>query len=45
MESVLQYLLTKDTLLEATYHGSKSRHLMSLLDNETNPHSRLSLRF
>ena len=34
----LQYLLTKDTLLETAYHGSKSTHLMSSLDhNETNP--------
>jgi hypothetical protein len=34
----LQYLLTKDTLFEAAYHGSKSSHLMSSLDyNETNP--------
>jgi hypothetical protein len=34
----VQYLLTKDTLLETAYHGSKSTHLMSALDyNETNP--------
>ena len=34
----LQYLLTKDTLFEAAYHGSKSSHLMSALNyNETNP--------
>jgi hypothetical protein len=34
----LQYLITKDTLFEAAYHGSKSSHLMSALDyNETNP--------
>jgi hypothetical protein len=34
----LQYLLTKNTLFEAAYHGSKSTHLMSALDyNETNP--------
>jgi Carboxypeptidase regulatory-like domain/TonB dependent receptor len=34
----VQYLLTKDTLLETAYHGSKSTHLMSSLDyNETNP--------
>jgi len=34
----LQYLLTKNTLLETAYHGSKSTHLMSALDyNETNP--------
>lgn len=34
----VQYLLTKDTLLEAAYHGSKSTHLMSSLDyDETNP--------
>jgi Carboxypeptidase regulatory-like domain/TonB dependent receptor len=33
-----QYLLTKDTLFEAAYHGSKSSHLMSALNyNETNP--------
>ncbi len=36
----LQYLLTKNTLLEAAYHGSKSPHLMSSLDyNGTNPFS------
>jgi hypothetical protein len=35
----LQYLLTKDTLLETAYLGSKSTHLMSSLDyNETNPY-------
>jgi hypothetical protein len=34
----LQYLLTKDTLFETAYHGSKSTHLMSALNyNETNP--------
>jgi outer membrane receptor protein involved in Fe transport len=34
----LQYLITKDTLFEAAYHGSKSSHLMSPLNyNETNP--------
>ena len=34
----LQYLLTKDTLFEAAYHGSKSSHLMSAVNyNETNP--------
>jgi len=34
----LQYLLTKDTLFEAAYHGSKASHLMSALNyNETNP--------
>jgi hypothetical protein len=34
----LQYLLTKNTLLEAAYHGSKSTHLMSSLNyNETDP--------
>src|SRR4029434_10996459 len=34
----VQYLLTKNTLLETAYHGSKSSHLMSSLDyNETNP--------
>ena len=34
----LQYLITKDTLFEAAYHGSKSSHLMSTLNyNETNP--------
>jgi hypothetical protein len=34
----VQYLITKDTLFEATYHGSKSSHLMSALNyNETNP--------
>ena len=34
----VQYLLTKNTLLEAAYHGSKSTHLMSSLNyNETNP--------
>jgi outer membrane receptor protein involved in Fe transport len=34
----LQYLLTKNTLLEAAYHGSKSTHLMSAINyNETNP--------
>ena len=34
----LQYLLTKDTLLEVAYHGSKSSHLMGALNyNETNP--------
>jgi hypothetical protein len=34
----LQYLLTKDTLLETAYHGSKSTRLMSSLDyNETTP--------
>jgi len=35
----LQYLLTKDTLFETAYLGSKSTHLMSSLDyNETNPY-------
>ena len=35
----LQYLLSRNTLLEAAYHGSKSTHLMSALDyNETNPY-------
>jgi len=34
----VQYLLTKNTLLEAAYHGSKSSHLMGALNyNETNP--------
>ncbi len=34
----LQYLLTKNTLFEAAYHGSESAHLMSALNyNETNP--------
>jgi hypothetical protein len=34
----LQYLLTKDTLFEAAYRGSKSSHLMGALNyNETNP--------
>jgi outer membrane receptor protein involved in Fe transport len=34
----LQYLITKDTLFEAAYHGSKSSHLMGALNyNETNP--------
>ena len=34
----LQYLITKDTLFEAAYHGSKSSHLMSALNyNETDP--------
>jgi len=34
-----QYLLTKNTLLETAYHGSKSAHLMSALNyNETNPY-------
>jgi hypothetical protein len=34
-----QYLITKDTVLEAAYHGSKSSHLASLLNyNETNPY-------
>jgi hypothetical protein len=34
----LQYLITKDTLLEVAYHGSKSTHLMGALNyNETNP--------
>jgi outer membrane receptor protein involved in Fe transport len=35
---IIQYLITKDTLFEAAYHGSKSSHLMSALNyNETNP--------
>ena len=34
----VQYLLTKATLLEVAYHGSKSAHLMGVLNyNETNP--------
>jgi hypothetical protein len=34
----LQYLITKEMLFEAAYHGSKSTHLMSALNyNETNP--------
>jgi hypothetical protein len=34
----LQYLITKDTMFEAAYHGSKSSHLMGVLNyNETNP--------
>jgi outer membrane receptor protein involved in Fe transport len=34
----LQYLLTKNTLLETAYHGSKSTRLMRVLNyNETNP--------
>jgi hypothetical protein len=34
----VQYLITKDTLFEAAYHGSKSSHLLGLLNyNETNP--------
>ena len=34
----LQYLIAKDTLFEAAYHGSKSSHLMGALNyNETNP--------
>ena len=33
-----QYLVTKNTLFEAAYHGSKSTHLMSALEyNEPNP--------
>src|SRR6185369_14041560 len=33
-----QYLITKNTLLEAAYHGSKSSHLMGVVNyNETNP--------
>ncbi|HEX6718164.1 MAG TPA: hypothetical protein VF088_13690, partial [Pyrinomonadaceae bacterium] len=33
-----QYLLGKNTLFEAAYHGSKSTHLMSAIDyNEPNP--------
>jgi len=34
----LQYLVTKNTLLETAYHGSKSTRLMRVLNyNETNP--------
>jgi hypothetical protein len=34
-----QYLITKDTVFEAAYHGSKSSHLVSNLNyNETNPY-------
>ena len=34
----VQYLLTRNTLLEAAYHGSRSSHLMGVLNyNETNP--------
>jgi outer membrane receptor protein involved in Fe transport len=33
-----QYLITKDTLFETAYHGSKSSHLMGTLNyNEANP--------
>ena len=35
----VQYLVAKNTLLEAAYHGSTSSHLMSGLNyNETNPY-------
>jgi hypothetical protein len=36
--TTVQYLLTKDMVLEAAYHGSRSTHLMSPLNyNEPNP--------